>query len=255
MGLYNVKVTEYLNEIQVTYYDYSISKGAGEDDKASKQYSNDSEQPIKDNKQDIKSSDEKIENKKRSTRRSKQGIYELARSNKWEWFATFTFSNDRYDYIKCKDKLRKWLSNTKERKCNNLEWLCVPERHKDGAFHFHALLKGELEPIIDFKGWNEEKFVFTNYKLGIAELERVKDTNRVSMYITKYITKDLLGDIKDARRYFYSKGVKKPIVKEFYTNDSLIEFLENNMADKNIVYSNNAEYKGHLIQYIQLKEA
>lgn len=254
MGLYNIKVTEYNNETQVTFYSYSISKGASEDAETNKQSIKCDKQSIKDNKQNFDIDNTEIENKKRSTRRSKQGIYELARANNWEWFATFTFKDNRYDYLLCKNKLRKWLSHTKERKCPSLEWLCVPERHRDGAYHFHALLKGDIGSIIDFKGWNEEKYLFTNYKLGISELERVKDTNRVSMYITKYISKDLLGDIKNARRYFYSKGVEKPTVKEFYSKQDLLDFLECNYPNKNITYSSNTYYKNNLIQYLQLKE-
>ena len=189
MGIYNVKVTEYHNEIQVTFYDYGISKGDN-DVKINKQSFEPSEQSIKDSKQNTKSVNEEIkaeENRKRSTRRSKQSIYEIARANKWEWFATFTFKEDRYDYKLCKDRLRKWFDNFKTRKCNNFEYLCVPEKHKDGAIHFHALIKGDIKPFIANKGWNDEKYVFTCYKLGISELEPVRDTNRVSMYITKYL--------------------------------------------------------------------
>lgn len=254
MGIYNVKVIEYHKEIQVNFYNYGISKEE-ENDKANKQRSNDSQQSIKDNKQDTNDSNKEIENKKRSTRRSKQHIYEIARANEWEWFATFTFKENRYDYIACKDRLRKWFDNFKRRKCPDFEYLCVPERHKDGAYHFHALIKGNITSYIDSKGWNEEKYVFKDYKLGINELERVRDTNRVSMYITKYISKDLLGNIKNARRYFYSKGVEKPTVKEYYVkSDNPMEFLDSNFPNMKITYVTNAEYGQKLVQYIQLKE-
>ncbi len=257
MGIYNVKVTEYNNEIQVTFYNYAISEGDELIAEISEQYSFDSEQSIEDSKQNANDTNKEIENRKRSTRRSKQGVYELARANSWTYFATFTFDDDkidRYDYKLCKEKLSIWLRNTKRRKCPSLEWLCVPEKHKDGAYHFHALLMGDIAPLIDFKGWNEEKYVFKSYRLGYSELECVRDTNRVSKYITKYISKDLLQGIDNARRYFYSSGVSKPVVKKLYTKDNVADFLEANFPDKKIVYVNNADYGQKLIQYIQLKE-
>lgn len=253
--IYNVKVTEYNNETQVTYYSYGINKESDDvNDKTVKQRSKSSKQSAEDSKQDTNFIDKTIENRKRSTRRSKQSIYEIARANEWEWFATFTFAEDRYDYKLCKDRLRKFFNHFKERKCDNFEYLCVPEKHKDGAYHFHALIKGDIDSHLQNKGWNELKYVMPCFKLGIHEFERVKDTNRVAMYISKYISKDLLSDIGNARRYFYSKGLKKPIIKEYYVKENLFEFLENNFCDKNVVYVNTAEYGQNLIQYIQLKD-
>lgn len=259
MGKYNVKVIEYDSEIQVNFYSYSISKEedgdkAKYDIESDKQFTESGKQSSKDDKQDINDSNKEIENIKRSIRRSKQSIYELARANNWEWFATFTFKDNRYDYDICKDRLRQWFNNFKKRKVDDFEYLCVPERHEDGAYHFHALLKGQIAPYIDFKGWNKEKYVFTCYSLGISEIEPVRDTNRVSSYITKYITKDLLDGVKGSRRYFYSKGCKKPSVKEYFTEcESIYEFIEGNFVEMP-TYAKTVEYGQNTITYLQMKK-
>ena len=48
-----------------------------------------------------------------SNNRAKQKIYELARSNMWEYFLTLTFKEDRYNYDLLTKKLSKWINNVK----------------------------------------------------------------------------------------------------------------------------------------------
>lgn len=103
---------------------------------------------------DIVQDDEKIihereEKKKRSEKnslnRTKKMLYDYGRSNRWDWFLTFTFEEelnfDRYDYSACQKKLSKWFHNVRDRYCPDLKYLAVPERHPtSGAWHFHALV-------------------------------------------------------------------------------------------------------------------
>lgn len=196
-------------------------------------------------------------NQARSVRRSKQSIYELARANTWNYFATFTFSDSswRYDYDTCKKKLRKWFNHFKERHVN-IEYLAVPEQHKDGAWHFHALIQGDLSAyLVDFvrKGIK----TLPQYKYGRNEFERVKDEKRVANYITKYVTKGLLISINHKRRYIYSKGLLKPDTYEYDISDdySLWDFIDGNfLADYDITYQKSYFHAESVIQYIQLKK-
>lgn len=53
-----------------------------------------------------------------SLNRTKQSVYSLAYNNKWDWFVTLTFSDekvDRYDYSEIIKKTRKWFNNMKNR--------------------------------------------------------------------------------------------------------------------------------------------
>lgn len=83
---------------------------------------------------------------------SKQSAYEkaLANSDLWEYFATLTLDRkkqSRYDFQSSFNHVVKFLQR------RGVRYFIVPERHKDGAWHFHALLSGDIEPhLANFKG-------------------------------------------------------------------------------------------------------
>lgn len=246
--MYNVKVQRFNDEVQLSLYRYGISTREKKDN---------DKNVIKSDKQrnkTIKQSNKAIiENKIRSTRRTKQSIYNISRANDWKYFATFTFENNRYDYEECKKRLRYYLRNTRQRYCDDLEYLVVPELHKDGAIHFHALLMGSIEELM-CESFEKDKMMLKNYKHGISQIEPIKDANRVAMYITKYITKELLSNVQNAQRYFCSNGVNRAEEKTYYVNDlNDWEFIENNFSDFDISYIKNCENKGYKVSYIQLK--
>lgn len=89
-----------------------------------------------------------------SAKRSHDAFRGYVSANKWSYFFTFTFSpslvNSRYnDYYveslwqRVQDRFKKYDSGVKI--------LNVPERHKDGAQHFHALITFSRDlPIVDW---------------------------------------------------------------------------------------------------------
>lgn len=252
---YNVKVTYYNKEIQISRYGYKIYRV----DEEMRVKDVDNQTSVVSDKQSVVNRKKPAEdtdknNKVRSERRSKQSIYEIARANEWDYFATFTMSENRYDYDSCKDRLRKFLNNFKGRKAGDLEYLVVPEQHKDGAWHFHGLLKGNIDAYLS-KTWHKGRYELVGYNLGKCELENVKDTNRVASYITKYITKDLANTVKNKRRYFYSKGVNKgESVEMLIDRDiSTIDFILGNFPEYDMTHIRTTEYNGNRIEYIQLK--
>lgn len=253
--MYNVKILNYGNELQLNWYDYGISTKEVKEKKkneSNKRSSTTSKQPDLLSQQCDTSTSES-DNKVRSTRRTKQSIYNISRSNNWEWFATFTFKENRYDYDICKKNLQTFLNNTKKRKCELMEYLCVPEQHKDGAYHFHALISGITDDVL-CPSWEKGRMMFNNYHYGISQCERVKDTQKVSMYITKYITKDLVNDVKGRQRYLCSNGVKRADEKTLYVTDtSLLEFYENNLSHYEITYQKRANKGGYSVNYVQLR--
>lgn len=59
----------------------------------------------------------------------------------WVYFGTFTLDKtkqDRYDFQKSFKHIVKFFQNRR------IRYFLVPERHKDGAFHYHALLSAEM---------------------------------------------------------------------------------------------------------------
>lgn len=157
-----------------------------------------------------------LESRKNSLLRTRRLIAEYARSTRWEWFCTFTFSpekSDRTNYKMCCKQMRTWLKNARDRKAENLQYLAVPELHKDMAWHFHVLLgnTGKLKfndsgivqngkPVFNVPGWT----------LGFSTATRVQDTYRVQKYITKYITKECHAMSKGTHRYFVCQKLSKP---------------------------------------------
>ena len=114
-------------------------------------------------------------------------------------------------------------------------YIVIPEKHKDGAYHFHVLFK-DYPKCINFKNKtilldefysnnnsfatvSEKKslklknkyFFFTRFKYGRSQCEFIRDRERVSSYVKKYITKDLCTD-PYAKRYFCSRNLSRPVI-------------------------------------------
>lgn len=154
---------------------------------------------------------------KASRNRSKNMIIEYARANKWDWFTTFTFNPnmvDSFDYDMCYSKLYKWLNNLQQRKAPGIKYLGVPEQHKSGRWHFHVLIGEEQGlDITDVLGLTASPisgvYNLNAWKYGFSTATAVKDTKRVSSYITKYITKDLTEHTQGKHRYIKSRNLAR----------------------------------------------
>lgn len=249
---YNVSVSYFDDELQLNYYDCMLNRK--EEENANEKNVLETEFGFETDISDdsCHSSPDLEANKIRSTRRTKQTIYEYARANDWSYFATFTFADNRYNYEVCKNRLTKFLRNFKSRTCSDFEYLIVPERHKDGAIHFHGLLQGEISDYLSKKTHEKDKYIFKKYHYGLSEVEVIKDRYRVSNYITKYITKDLLSETKGKRRFMVSSGVKKPRKEFLYLKDhSLMDVLDIYFPDYEVSYLYSSDRMGS--RFVQLK--
>ena len=177
----------------------------------------------------------------KSINRTKTKISDYVLCNNFSHFATFTFDpsnpkvkteENRHDFQKMASLLKNWLKteqlNHFRRHGRKFRYLIVPERHKNGAWHFHALLenyKNETEnfytrknkyiTVSELKSKKKDKnrkFI-TRYNLGRSEIAPIKDKTKMSSYIKKYITKELIQD-KNAKRYWCSKNLKTPEIIE-----------------------------------------
>ena len=168
-----------------------------------------------------------------SNNRAKQKIYELARSNEWEYFLTLTFAKDRYNYEVLTKRLSVWISNIKRDYAPDMKYIFVPELHKDGALHFHGIVSniGSL-PLVDSGHKDKDGKTIYNidcYKMGFTTATKVTDSGRVTSYLTKYITKDLMSYSKGKKKYWASRNLKKPNICEYHIESEQIEqFLADN---------------------------
>lgn len=163
--------------------------------------------------------DEKLDN---NIARARTRVFEYAVCNDFEYFITLTINGDkldRYDlngYIK---KLGQFIRNYRRDYGANIQYLLIPEKHKDGAWHLHGLVKGIPKNHLHI---NENGYLdWQKYKdrFGYCSLDRIRSKEAVSRYITKYIGKSFDTDRgvtdKERKLYYCSRGLKKPVkIKE-----------------------------------------
>lgn len=235
MGVYNVKQIKFLNQTQVKVYN----------------------KPIEFGQKKVRANERKKENKDRtqqaidlsirqSMNRTKNSIWQIALSNKWEYFVTFTFNPKIVksdDYEECVFYMSQWLKNAKYRCSPDMKYLIVPEYHKDKRkFHFHALMSNiQGITLVDSGYRTNNKIIYNiaNYHLGYTTaipVDSDKDgQNKTCGYMLKYITKDLVNLSQGKKRYWYSvKNCEKPVIDDYIVDsEHLPDFIECLENDKN----------------------
>lgn len=167
----------------------------------------------------------RTESLERSIRRSKMTVKELGWANDFDMFITFTFAAPlHYDIQASIDTMKNWLNQQQKQQIygnkGKFDYLMVMEYHenKEGV-HFHALFnnyKGDIKEsshpvtgkVIKRKG--HIIYNITSWQHGFSTMTYVKDKNKSVTYMTKYITKDLLQLGMNKKRYWASRGLKKP---------------------------------------------
>lgn len=204
-------------------------------------------------------------NRYRNANRTKQMVFNYSRCGKWEWFFTLTFSKEkvnRYDYDECSQKARQWLHNQR-RNAPDLQYIMVPEQHKDGAWHFHGLLAqtGNIKFIDSGVVQNGDCiYNMVKYQYGFTTATKVKDIDRVSKYIGKYITKNVCDLTPGRQRYFVSQNLPQPKVSTFYIPDDediniMSDMLISSLGkEKAHVSQTRAEASYTNVTYIELRE-
>ena len=202
------------------------------------------------------SNEDKLE---RSVRRAHTAVKDIALTNIFELFATFTFRSDRFDDEKSRDKMIGWLK--RQRKADKtFQYVIVSELHKrceecveqnirpcthddrPKALHFHALIggyNGKLVRVMNPKTGQplvkkrRAVYDFPSFTLGNSEVYKIGDTEedniRSAFYLLKYLKKDM-PTFKSKKRYWASRGLNKPLTvdnpEEWYfavTPDHMIE--------------------------------
>lgn len=161
--------------------------------------------------------------------RSRRMIRDLILCNYFEYFCTFTFSDPemRFDLRACVKALTKWFNNFL-RVAPGFRYLVVPEQHKNGAWHFHGVVRGipviefsvpkyitvrdrltqKLKEIPNTKGYI--RWDRYSRKFGYFDCSRIKHYEACAAYVSKYITKSLSDLAKSKHLYFCSKGLQRP---------------------------------------------
>lgn len=275
MGIYNLKVYEYVGGYQLRLY----SKGRCYNERAS--FPSIKPAGLDGLKPDIlnavhESESEKVhtselfeptpEQSEQSARvsrsRTVSQIYEISRANVWEYFLTLTFDRNKLDssnYDLLCNKVSKWINNIRSRYASDLKYLIVPELHKDGIhYHFHGLLSHIGNMVLKDSGIikNGHKiYNLENWKYGFSTVSKVLDTGRVSSYITKYVTKDLCTVAKSKRRYWCSRNCDRAKVRVYNLDyDDISNFFDKNVHLMQHVSDTLVRDTGLKITYVEMKK-
>lgn len=164
----------------------------------------------------------------RAQHRAKAQLRDAALCTKMSYFVTLTLDAakiDRHDMAAIVHKLNDWLDNRVRR--NGLAYILVPERHKDGAIHFHGFFNSAL-PVEDsgtmvppgggkprkprtkaqraewLAGGGRIVYNLPAWSLGYTTaMELYGEYGQAVGYVCKYIGKD--GE-KIGGRWYYSGG-------------------------------------------------
>lgn len=188
-------------------------------------------EPFKVGKRSIDKRDAKVRKKnpecyESSIMRTRTTISDICICNNFDLFCTFTFDPKRFNSKKiayCKMYMNNWCRNQKQRHSKNLQYLIVPERHKSGAIHFHALIKNYEGRLRDSGHKQGGRVIFNipHWRFGFSTAVKIDNQEAVSRYIRKYITKDMIL-LPGAKRYYCSQGLLRPLHRN---NLDLFEFI------------------------------
>ncbi len=162
-------------------------------------------------------------------------IYHNSMLSEWEYFVTLTFDPNEVDslnYNEVSTALAKWTDNMKHQN-PDMAYVLVPELHESGRIHWHGVFK-------NVPYWNLEKarsaktgrlikkngvqiYNLTNYKYGHTEVSEIQNQEAVSVYCSKYMTKDMI-DLAYKKRYWSSRNLKRPTKEYALFDESTLKF-------------------------------
>ena len=157
--------------------------------------------------------DEKLTN---NLARAKATVREYALCNPWDWWCTFTINSEkcnRYNLDEFYKQFAEFIHGYNKRQPNEfkVKYLLVPEQHSDGAWHMHGFICG-INPKDLYQ--NEHGYMtWKQYekKFGFISMDKIKNLDKSSSYILKYMTKNTDKNVSEMNKHLYycSKGLEK----------------------------------------------
>lgn len=197
---------------------------------------------IKSDKEKHQSYDKKLD---ASLSRSRRVVLELALCNDWAYFCTFTLGGSRYDLKTWAKDFTQLIRDLRKKYGLKIDYVLVPERHQDGAWHMHGLFSDISPLLINFSAQLEngldvpfslaEKGYLDwfdySQKFGYCSFAPIKNKVAVAFYVTKYITKTMQDDCMAVglHLYYCTHGLNRAEFHgDVYGNCSYLnKFLQN----------------------------
>lgn len=148
--------------------------------------------------------------------RAKAKVFEYAYCNDFEYFVTLTIDSTKYDRSNLKvykKDLTKFLQNYNRINHTKVEYVLIPEKHKDGNWHMHGLIKGipKNHLVINEHGYLD--WYYYRDRFGFISLDKIRSNEACCKYVTKYINKDLEESVKGINEHLYycTQGLKTAV--------------------------------------------
>ena len=160
--------------------------------------------------------------------RARSRIFEYAMCNDFEYFVTLTLNaekKDRFDLQTFSKDFAQFVRNHRKQYNSSVQYLLIPETHKDGAYHMHGFLKGippeqlrlfttsEKLPLYILKKLknNQPVYDWSEYaeRFGHIVLDPIQDKERCAKYMTKYVSECMAETVTElgAHVYYASRGL------------------------------------------------
>jgi len=176
--------------------------------------------------------DRSIDWLEKSINRTHRILKDYIQCNEFSYFFTLTISPDycdRHDDKLVQTKIKEWLNNI--RRHNSLGYIIVPERHKDGALHFHGVMTNPAHTLDLYDSGHKDRsgriiYHTKKYQMGFHDFTEIGNLEAVSQYVRKYISKSFYSSEKFKKRFWASRNLIKPeIIHNANIDDLSLEVL------------------------------
>jgi len=136
--------------------------------------------------------------------RTRYTLYHLIRCNqqKYNIFITLTYAKNQTDIKQAKRDFKLFILKLNYYIGCKSRYICVPERQRRGAIHFHCLFFGlPYIPLTEFKPL---------WSFGDARIERSRQLRSIASYVAKYVTKNSFDFPKGTRIIMRSRNLVIP---------------------------------------------
>jgi putative uncharacterized protein (fragment) len=172
--------------------------------------------------------------------RSRKLVIDLAYENQkiWKSFLTLTFSENIKDIDYANKCFNCWLTSIRQ-SFVDFAYLCVPEFQKRGAVHYHLLTNldvgSDLLPVQNHKK-NMYDVKYWSYGFTSAfDLRLADDRFNVSLYVCKYLYKDIDSRLFGRKKILHSRNLNLPkVATMLHSNTYVLSIIAHIVDEKDI---------------------
>lgn len=177
--------------------------------------------------------------------RAKRTIFDYIMCNDFNFFLTLTFDPKvlRADDLSVSNVRVKEFLRRCRRIMPDFSYIIVPERHKSGRVHYHAVINVDhkLRPqLVPIRIRNKLEYRIALWDNGFSMVSEINDKLDAAKYLSKYLSKTFeKGQGLGRKRLYSSKGLRRPTV---LYNPPFVENMSTALMEKNAVYKTFTRY-------------